>query len=154
MGRDETQEHRTAWWDVPTAADLGQVSPGPNARGGARVKEPDDSIQSASAAVSVAPTPAHSEEFARTSNRLTVGDYLPRAAHDGSAAAGKCEWSSHVAVSLTPEEAGALAWVLIDTIMRARFGPAAQPYETWRRHTLAGTTIPPRQSHDRPKRWT
>ncbi len=107
------------------------------------MKESDDSLPPPTAAVPVAPTPAHSEEFARTSNRLTVGDYLPRVAHDGSAAAGKCEWSSHVAVSLTPEEAGALAWVLIDTIMRARFGPAAQPYETWLRHTLAGTTIPP-----------
>ena len=88
------------------------------------------------------PTPAQSEEFARTNNRLTVADYLPRTFHDGSAAAGKCEWSSHVAVSLTPEEAGALAWVLIDTIMRARFGPATQLQDTWRQHTLAGSKIP------------
>lgn len=87
------------------------------------------------------PTPAQSEEFARTNNRLTVRDYLPRTSHDGSAAAGKCEWSSHVAVSLTAEEAGALAWVLIDTIMRARFGPATQLHDTWRQHTLAGTKI-------------
>lgn len=87
-------------------------------------------------------TAGQSEEFARTNNRLTVGDYLPRTFHDGAAAAGKCEWSSHVAVSLTPEEAGALAWVLIDTIMRARFGPATQLYDTWRQHTLAGTKIP------------
>jgi hypothetical protein len=89
-----------------------------------------------------APTPAQSEEFARTNNRLTVGDYLPRAFHDGSAAAGKCEWSSHVADSLTPEETGALAWVLIDTITRARFGPATHLHDTWRQHTLAGTKIP------------
>lgn len=87
------------------------------------------------------PTPAQSEEFARTNNRLTVRDYLPRTFHDGSAAAGKCEWSSHVVASLTPEEAGALAWVLIDTIMRARFGPATQLHDTWRQHTLAGTKI-------------
>jgi hypothetical protein len=87
-------------------------------------------------------TPAQSEEFARTNSRLTVGDYLPQTFHDGSAAAGKCEWSSHVAVSLTHEEVGALAWVLIDTIMRARFGPATQLHETWRQHTLAGTKIP------------
>jgi hypothetical protein len=89
------------------------------------------------------PTPAQSDEFARTNNRLKVGDYLPRSFHDGSAAAGKCEWSSHVVVSLTPAEIGALAWVLIDTIMRARFGPATQLRETWRQHTLAGTKIPP-----------
>lgn len=87
-------------------------------------------------------TPAQSEEFARINNRLTVGDYLPRAFHDGSAAAGKCEWSSYVAVSLTAEEVGALAWVLIDTIMRARFGPAAALHDTWRQHTLAGSKIP------------
>lgn len=89
------------------------------------------------------PTPAQAEKFARTNNRLTVRDYLPRTFHDGSGAAGKCEWSSHVAVSLTSEEAGALGWVLIDTIMRARFGPATQLYDTWRQHTLAGTKIPP-----------
>jgi hypothetical protein len=88
------------------------------------------------------PTPAQSEEFARTNNRLTVRDYLPRTFHDGSAGAGKCEWSSHVAVRLTPEETGALAWVLIDTIMRARFGPATQLHDTWRRNTLAGAKIP------------
>jgi hypothetical protein len=73
---------------------------------------------------------------------MTVGDYLPRAFHDGSAAAGKCEWSSHVADSLNPEEVGALAWVLIDTIMRARFGPATHLHDTWRRDTLAGVEIP------------
>lgn len=87
-------------------------------------------------------TPAQAEKFARANNRLTIRDYLPRTFHDGSAAAGKCEWSSHVAVSLTPEEAAALAWVLIDTIMRARFGPAAQLHDAWRQHTLAGTKIP------------
>lgn len=90
----------------------------------------------------VNPTPAQSEKFARTNSRLTVHDYLPRTFHDGSAAAGKCEWSSHVAVSLTSEEAAALAWVLIDTIMRARFGPATQLHHMWRQHTLAGTKIP------------
>ncbi|WP_285686418.1 hypothetical protein [Actinoplanes sp. NBRC 103695] len=62
--------------------------------------------------------------------------------HDGAAAAGKCEWSSHVAVSLGDQETGALAWVLIDTIMQARFGPATQLYDAWRQHTLAGTKIP------------
>lgn len=87
-------------------------------------------------------TPALSEEFARSNNRLTVHDYLPRTSHDGSAAAGKCEWSAHVAVSLTPVETGALAWVLIDTIMRARFGPATQLHDTWRQHTLESTKIP------------
>lgn len=88
------------------------------------------------------PPPVKSEEFARTSNRLAVHDYLPQTFHDGAAAAGKCEWSSHNAVSLTVEEVGALAWVLIDTIMRARFGPATQLHNTWRQHTLAGTKIP------------
>jgi hypothetical protein len=67
---------------------------------------------------------------------------LPRTFHDGSAGAGKCEWSSHVAVSLTSQETGALAWVLIDTIMRARFGPATRLHDTWRQHTIAGTKIP------------
>ncbi|WP_306209567.1 hypothetical protein [Actinoplanes sp. RD1] len=89
-----------------------------------------------------APTPAQSEQFARTNNRLTVGDYLPRAVHDGTPEAGKCEWSSHVAISLSAQEAGALAWVLIDTIMQARFGPATPLYDAWRQHTLAGTQIP------------
>lgn len=103
---------------------------------------PDAPVGLPPARASAGPTPAQSEEFARTNNRLTVSDYLPRAFHDGSAAAGKCEWSSHVAVGLTPEEAGALAWVLIDTIMRARFGPATHLYDTWRQHTLAGTKIP------------
>ncbi|WP_166486493.1 hypothetical protein [Blastococcus saxobsidens] len=103
---------------------------------------PDSPAAPPPAPAPVGPTPAQSEEFARTNNRLTVGDYLKRAFHDGSAAAGKCEWSSHVAVSLTPEEAGALAWVLIDTIMRARFGPATALHDMWRQHTLAGTRIP------------
>jgi len=93
-------------------------------------------------AAATGPTPAQSEGYARTSNRLTVSDYLPRAFHDGTAAAGKCEWSSHVAVSLSPDEAGALAWVLIGTIMWTRFGPATHLYDTWRMHTLAGTQIP------------
>lgn len=106
------------------------------------MKTPDAPVGPPPAPAPVGPTPAQSEEFARTNNRLTVRDYLPRAFHDGSAAAGKCEWSSHVAVSLTPEEAGALAWVLIDTIMRARFGPATKLNDTWRQHTLAGTKIP------------
>jgi hypothetical protein len=85
---------------------------------------------------------AESEEFARTNQRSTVHDYLPQTFHDGAAQANKCEWSAHVAVSLTPEEAGALAWVLIDTMMQVRFGPAAGLYDTWRQHTLAGTKIP------------
>ena len=34
-----------------------------------------------------------------------------------------------------------MAWVLIDTIMRARFGTATQLHDTWRRHTLTGTKI-------------
>lgn len=92
--------------------------------------------------VPVGPSPAQSEEFARTHNRLTVHDYLPRAFHDGSPRAGKCEWSSHVAGNLSPEEVGALAWVLIETIMRARFGPAARLRDTWRQHTLSDTKIP------------
>jgi hypothetical protein len=94
-----------------------------------------------SAASSAGPTPAQSEQFARI-NRPTVGDYLPRVFHDGAAAAGKCEWSSHVAVSLSDQEIGALAWVLIDTIMQARFGPATQLYDVWRQSTLAGAQIP------------
>lgn len=92
---------------------------------------------------SLAPTPAQSEEFARANNRLSVHDYLRRTFHDGSAAAAKCEWSAHTAVNLTPEEIGALAWVLIDTIMKARFGPATDLHDTWRQHTLASTKIPP-----------
>lgn len=83
-----------------------------------------------------------SEKFATTHQRLSIHDYLPRTFHDGAAEAGKCEWSSHVGASLTPQEAGALAWVLIDTIMQARFGPAASLYDTWREHTLAGTRLP------------
>ncbi|TFH68201.1 hypothetical protein [Cellulomonas sp. HD19AZ1] len=87
------------------------------------------------------PTPAASEEFARVNNRLTVHDYLPRTFHDGTAAAGKCEWSSHVCVDLTLEEAGALAWVLVDTIMSARFGRATHLHAEWRQHTLEGTKL-------------
>lgn len=85
---------------------------------------------------------AQSEEFARTNQRLVIHDYLPQTFHDGAAEANKCEWSSHVADSLTPEEAGALAWLLIDTMMRVRFGPATSLYDTWRQHTLAGTKMP------------
>lgn len=103
---------------------------------------PDVTVRPHPAAAPTGPTPARSEEFARTNSRLTVGDYLPRVFHDGAPAAGKCEWSSHVAVSLSDQEVGALAWVLIDTIMRARFGPATQLYDTWRQHTLAGTKVP------------
>lgn len=88
------------------------------------------------------PTPAESEEFARTNNRPAVHDYLPQTFHDGAAGAGKCEWSSHVADSLTPAEVGALAWVLTETIMRTRFGPATQLFDMWRQHTLQGTKIP------------
>lgn len=106
------------------------------------MKTPDSPIGPLPAPPPGGATPAQSEEFARTNNRLTVRNYLPRTSHDGSAAAGKCEWSSHVAVSLTPAETGALAWVLIDTIMRARFGPATQLHDMWRQHTLAGTKIP------------
>ena len=83
-----------------------------------------------------------SEEFATTHQRLAIHDYLPRTFHDGAAEAGKCEWSSHVGASLTPQEAGALAWLLIDTIMQVRFGPATSLYDAWREHTLAGTRIP------------
>ncbi len=77
-----------------------------------------------------------------THQRLSIHDYLPQTFHDGAAEASKCEWSSHIAASLTPEEAGALAWVLIDTMMQVRFGPATSLYDTWREHTLAGTKIP------------
>jgi hypothetical protein len=107
----------------------------------AAVNTPDVPAGPPTASAPPDPTPAQSEEFARTNNRLTVRDYLPRTFHDGSAAAGKCEWSSHVAVSLIPEEVGALAWVLINTIMAERFGPATQLHDTWRQHTLAGTKI-------------
>lgn len=84
---------------------------------------------------------AQSEEFARTGQQLVVHDYLPRTFHDGAAEASKCEWSSHIAANLTPEEAGALAWVLIDEMMQVRFGPAVYLYDMWREHTLAGTKI-------------
>lgn len=86
---------------------------------------------------------AQSEEFARTHQRLAIHDYLPQTFHDGAAEASKCEWSSHIAASLTPEEAGALAWVLIDKMMQVRFGPATSLYDTWREHTLAETKIRP-----------
>lgn len=82
------------------------------------------------------------EEFATTHRRLVVHDYLPQTFHDGVADAGKCEWSSYIGDRLNLGEAGALAWVLIDTIMRARFGPATSLYHTWREHTVAGTKIP------------
>jgi len=106
------------------------------------VNTPNTRVGALRASAPADPTPAQSEAFARTNNRLTVHDFLPRTFHDGSPAAGKCEWSSHVAVSLTPEEVGALAWVLIDTIMLVRFGPATHLHATWRQHTLAGTKIP------------
>lgn len=88
------------------------------------------------------PTPAQSEEYARTKGKLSVGDYLPQTVHDGSPGRGKCEWSSHVAASLAPEEVGGLAWVVLDTMMQVRFGPAAHLYDIWRQHTLAGAKIP------------
>ncbi|WP_406031982.1 hypothetical protein OG801_26220 [Nocardioides sp. NBC_00163] len=88
------------------------------------------------------PTPTQSEQYSLTHGKLTVGDYLPKASHDGKPGAGKCEWSSHVSVALTSDEIGALAWVLIDSVMKARFGPAVQLYDVWREHTLDGTTIP------------
>lgn len=84
-----------------------------------------------------------SERFARTNQRLVIHDYLPVTFHDGAAGASKCEWSSHIATNLTPEEGGALAWVLIDTVMQARFGPATVLYDMWRKHTTAGIKIPP-----------
>jgi len=95
------------------------------------------------ATILAALTPAQSEAYAQTSGQLSTQDYLPVTFHDGTAEAGKSEWSSHVAANLTPQEAGALAWVLIDTIMQVRFGPASALYEMWRTHTLAGTKIPP-----------
>lgn len=91
----------------------------------------------------VGPTPAESEAFAQGSGRMSVSDYVPLAAHDGSPAPGKCEWTSHVALNLTSDEVGALAWVLIDSIMKARCGVAASVYDTWRQHTLAGTKLDP-----------
>lgn len=87
-------------------------------------------------------SPGQCEKFARAHQRLSIHDYLPQTFHDGAAEASKCEWSSHIAANLTPEEAGALAWVLIDTMMQVRFGPATSLYDTWREHTLAGTKIP------------
>ena len=88
------------------------------------------------------PTPAGSERYTLTHGKLTVRDYVPQASHDGAPGAGKCEWTSHVCVTLTDEEVGALAWVLIDNVMTARFGPATQLYKMWREHTLAGIRIP------------
>lgn len=84
---------------------------------------------------------AESEEFGRTHQRLVIQEYLPATYHDGVAGPSKCEWSSHVAADLTAGEVGALAWVLIDSIMKVRFGPATTLYDTWRRHTLAGTKL-------------
>jgi len=107
----------------------------------ASLSKSDEAARRARVPLPSQPTAAASEEFARTSNRLTVHDYLPRTFHDGTGAPGKCEWSSHVRVDLSLEEAGALAWVLIDTIMAVRFGPAAHLYAEWRRNTLAGTRI-------------
>lgn len=89
-----------------------------------------------------AATASESEAFARSHARLTVRDYLPETFREEPATASECDWSSHVAENLDSDEAGALAWVLIDTIMRARFGPAAGLYDVWRQHTLAGTKIP------------
>lgn len=54
-------------------------------------------------------SPALSEEFAQVNNRLRIHDYLPRTFHDGSAPAGRCEWSSYTVVDLTNQECGALA---------------------------------------------
>ena len=88
-------------------------------------------------------SPAQSEGFVRTHRRLDVFDYLPRTSHDGSPGAGKCEWSSHTSTSLTPEECGALAWVLVDTIIRVRCGPALKWYYLWRTNTLSGTKLSP-----------
>lgn len=118
----------------PSPGPLGHTEPAP--------MTPSSPAGPSPAPVAADLTPAQSEQFARTNNRLTVPDYLPRTFHDGAATAGRCEWSSHVAVSLAPEEAAALAWVLIDTIMCARFGRATRLYETWRSHTLAGIKIP------------
>lgn len=47
-----------------------------------------------------------------------------------------------MSADLSVEDTGAVAWLLIETIMQARFGPSAALYDTWRAHTLAGTTIP------------
>lgn len=88
------------------------------------------------------PSAGDSEAFILASGRVTVADYVPVDVHDGTPAAGKCEWTAHVAVSLTPEELGALAWLLIDTIMRARCGVAVTTYNIWRQETLADTKIP------------
>ena len=87
------------------------------------------------------PTPGESEQYTLTRAKLTVGDYVPQASHDGAPGAGKCEWTSHVCTPLTDEEIGGLAWVLIDNVMKARFGPATKLYDIWREHTLAGISI-------------
>lgn len=93
------------------------------------------------------PSAAQSESFAISTARQTVRDYLPRTFHDGTGQPGKCEWSAHAVTQLTQDELGALAWVVIEAIMRARFGSARHLYEAWRDHTLAVTALPdPRKS--------
>lgn len=98
-----------------------------------------------STTVSIVPSAAQSEEFARVNQRMDVHDYLPRTFHDGTAQANKCEWSSHVVTKLTPDESGALAWVLIEEIMKDRFGCAKDLYDTWRKCTLEGVHLSPQK---------
>lgn len=73
---------------------------------------------------------------------LRASDYLPPTRHDGAPQPNKCEWTAHESTSLSDADLGALAWVLADTIMAARFGPALPLLASWRSHTLAGTPIP------------
>jgi hypothetical protein len=94
------------------------------------------------------PTASEAEAFTRVNGRLTIADYVPVDVHDGTPAASKCEWTAHVAADLSQNEVAALAWLLIDTIMQARCGVAVSVYQTWRQHTLAGTTITPQTKRD------
>jgi hypothetical protein len=98
--------------------------------------------------MSPTPTPAQAEQFVRSTGRSKVADYLPVVSHDGANAAGKCEWTLHGAVVLPPDELGALAWILIEEIMRARCGVALSVYDLWRSHTLAGTKIAVVEDHE------
>lgn len=89
----------------------------------------------------VAQSAAQAQAYIASTRRSKVTDYVPATSHDGVAAAGKCEWTGHAAGALTDDEVAALAWLLIQEIMRVRCGRATSVYDIWHRHTLAGTTI-------------
>lgn len=121
---------------TPSARASGHTSPG----GGAQ--------SLASTTATQTPTPAQAERFVQSTGRNKVDNYLPVVSHDGANVAGKCEWTLHGAVTLPPDELGAVAWVLINEIMRARCGAAASVYDLWRSQTLLGTKIAVVEDHE------